>query len=86
VPIVGGGTHDPAFRQLLANATGHCLGVTEAPNAAVVGAALLAQGRTFAEQPAEVSSAVEPEQGAQDLLAVRREQVKALVRAQQGFE
>jgi hypothetical protein len=52
----------------------------------VVGAALLAQGRSFAERPAEVSSAVEPEQGAQDLLAVRREQVKALVRAQQGVE
>ena len=86
VPIVGGGTHDPAFRQLLANATGHCLGVTEAPNAAVVGAALLAQGRTGAERPAEVSSAVEPEPRAQALLAARREQVKALVRAQQGFE
>lgn len=86
VPIVGGGTHDPAFRQLLANATGHCLGVTEAPNAAVVGAALLAQGGTFAGQPAEVSSAVEPEPRAQALLAARRDQVKALVRAQQGFE
>ena len=86
VPIVGGGTHDPVFRQLLANATGHCLGVTEAPNAAVVGAALLAQGRTCAEEPAEVSSAVEPNPLAQALLAARREQVKALVRAQQGFE
>ena len=86
VPIVGGGTHDPAFRQLLADATGHCLGVTEAPNAAVVGAALLAQGRTCAEEPAEVSSAVEPKPLAQALLAARREQVKALVRAQQGFE
>jgi hypothetical protein len=52
----------------------------------VVGAALLAQGGTFAGQPAEVSSAVEPEPLAQALLAARRDQVIALVQAQQGFE
>jgi sugar (pentulose or hexulose) kinase len=86
VPIVGGGTHDPAFRQLLANATGHVLGVTDAPNAAVIGAALLAQGRTCAEQPAEVSSVVEPEQAVRDLLTERRERMVALVRTQEPRE
>ena len=40
-----GGTHDPAFRQLLADATGLALAVTDAPDAAVVGAGLLAAGR-----------------------------------------
>ena len=45
VPLVGGGTHDPAFRQLLADATGLTLAVTDAPDSAVVGAALLAAGR-----------------------------------------
>jgi sugar (pentulose or hexulose) kinase len=86
VPIVGGGTHDPAFRQLLASATGHVLGVTDAPNAAVVGAALLAQGRTSAEQPAEVSSIVEPEPDVQELLAARRERMVNLVRTQEPRE
>lgn len=86
VPIVGGGTHDPAFRQLLANATGHVLGVTDAPNAAVIGAALLAQGRTCADQPAEVSSVVEPEQAVLDLLTERRERMVALVRTQEPRE
>ena len=86
VPIVGGGTHDPAFRQLLASATGHVLGVTDAPNAAVVGAALLAQGRTCAQQPAEVSSIVEPEPDVQELLSARRERMVNLVRTQEPRE
>ena len=86
VPLVGGGTHDPVFRQLLANATGHSLGVTEAPNAAVVGAALLAQGRTSTTHPAEVTAVVEPQEQVRALLEVRRETMKALVRAQQTKE
>lgn len=86
VPLVGGGTHDPVFRQLLANATGHALGVTDAPNAAVLGAALLAQGRTSTARAAELTSVVEPQGQVRDLLEVRRETMKSLVRAQQSKE
>ena len=86
VPLVGGGTHDPAFRQLLANTTGHALGVTDAPNAAVVGAALLAQGRTSIGTPAEITSVVSPDPHARALLHERRDTLKHLVRMQQTKE
>lgn len=83
VPLVGGGTYDPAFRQLLANTTEHALGVTEAPNAAVVGAALLAQGRTSIGTPMGVAAVIEPQPEVQAMLHDRREMMKALVRRQQ---
>ena len=61
VPLVGGGTHDPAFRQLLADASGLTLAVTDAPDSAVVGAALLASGLTSNPNPAPRTSRRGPE-------------------------
>ena len=83
VPLVGGGTHDLAFRQLLADATGCALGVVEVPNAAVVGAAMLAAGKVRADLRARPSSVVEPQETAMGLLAERRETMIGLVRTQQ---
>ena len=83
VPLVGGGTHDRVFRQLLADATGCALGVVDVPNAAVVGAAILAAGQVRAVNRAEASSVVEPSQTAMQLLAERRETMTQLVRDQQ---
>ena len=72
VPLVGGGTNDASFRQLLADATGLSLAVTDAPDAAVVGAALLAAGLTSNPNPAGHREVVTPEPEAMALLAERR--------------
>lgn len=72
VPLVGGGTHDPAFRQLLADATGLTLAVTDAPDSAVVGAAFLGVGRTSAPRVLDESAVVTPRPDAVALLADRR--------------
>ncbi len=81
VPLVGGGTHDPAFRQLLADATGCSLVVVDAPNAAVVGAARLAGAGVSADAADRVGSVVDPRPGPAALLAERRERMVALVAA-----
>lgn len=72
VPLVGGGTHDPAFRQLLADASGLTLAVTDAPDSAVVGAALLAAGMASNPRPPERTTVVTPQPTAMELLAGRR--------------
>ena len=72
VPLIGGGTHDPAFRQLLADATGLSLTVTDAPDSAVIGAALLAAGRTTNPRAITGVETVTPDPGAARLLRHRR--------------
>jgi len=72
VPLIGGGSHDPEFRQLLADATGLSLTFTDAPDSAVVGAALLAAGRTTNPRAISASQAVAPDAGAARLLRDRR--------------
>lgn len=72
IPLVGGGTHDPGFRQLLADATGCALGVVEAPDAAVVGAAMLASGRLRVPDRVALTDIVEPDAIRAALLAQRR--------------
>lgn len=72
IPLVGGGTHDPGFRQLLADATGCALGVVEAPDAAVVGAAMLASGRLRVENRVVLADVVEPDPTRAALLSQRR--------------
>ena len=84
VPLVGGGTHDPAFRQLLADATGLTLAVTDAPDSAVVGAALLGDGRTVNPRPAERASIVVPRDAAAGLLRERRETMVRLATTREG--
>jgi xylulokinase len=72
-PLVGGGTHDPLFRQLLADSTGLPLAIMDAPDAAVIGAALLGAGHTCIPEPAKWSNVVEPNPKAMERLRVQRE-------------
>lgn len=72
VPLIGGGSHDPAFRRLLADATGLSLTITDAPDAAVVGAALLAAGITSNPLPVSGVESVSPNSSAARLLRERR--------------
>jgi xylulokinase len=81
VPLIGGGTHDPAFRQLLADATGLTLGITEAPDSAVVGAALLAAGFAAHPNPPQALSVVTPNPTSADLLRERRAKMVGYARA-----
>ena len=57
--------------------------MVEVPNAAVVGAALLAAGKVRADVRARPSSVVEPNETAMGLLAQRRETMIGLVQLQQ---
>jgi xylulokinase len=84
VPLVGGGTHDPAFRQLLADASGLTLAVTDAPDSAVVGAALLAAGLTSNPRPPERTAVVTPQPTAMALLAARRARMVDLATSREG--
>ena len=84
VPLVGGGTHDPAFRQLLADASGLTLAVTEAPDSAVVGAALLAAGLAGNPRPPERTAVVTPQPTAMALLADRRARMVDLATSREG--
>ena len=84
VPLIGGGTHDPAFRQLLADATGATLAVTDAPDSAVVGAALLGAGRHGNDRRVGHSTVVEPDPVAQAVLAERRATMVALATTREG--
>ena len=83
VPLVGGGSHDAMFRQLLADATGLALATVDAPDAAVVGAAILARGSMRADHAAPVTAVVEPSSVAGTLLAERRARLVELVLTQQ---
>ena len=82
VPLVGGGSHDSSFRQLLADATGLSLGGVDAPDAAVIGAAVLARGSVRAEHPVSVATVVEPTLTGSELLAERRARLVDLVNDQ----
>ena len=83
VMLVGGGTVDPRFRQLLADATGLALAPVAAPDAAVVGAGLLAQGVTRNPVTPALGEVITPRESMTTLLAERREQHLAYVRASQ---
>lgn len=60
VRLAGGGTGSPAWTQLLADATGLAVEVTEAPEAGALGAAMLAGVGTavFADPDAAVAACV----------------------------
>lgn len=81
IPLVGGGTHALAFRQLLADASGHSLAVAEAPNAAVVGAGYLAMGQVKAPEQAALGEPVIPRPKVSEVLAVRRDRIRAWIEA-----
>ena len=86
VPLIGGGTHDPAFRQLLADASGLALAIAEAPDAAVVGAAVLAGGPAITVRRAAPLGTVEPHEVAGRLLRERRQKMVELVLSKQEGE
>lgn len=78
-PLVGGGTHNRVFRQLLADATGVPLAVMEAPNAAVIGAALLGAGITSNPIPQSWSEVVTPDpRAAESLFHLRQSMLKIM--------
>jgi xylulokinase len=81
IPLVGGGTYDPRFRHLLADATGLVLERVDAPDAAVAGAGLLAAGITSRPAVAREAEIIEPRPRQQALLAVRSERFTVLVDA-----
>jgi xylulokinase len=71
LPLIGGGTVDTRFRQLIADASGRRLVPSDQPDAAVVGAAFLALGVT--KKPEGGSGViVEPNEAAAGLLAERQ--------------
>ena len=72
-PLVGGGTHDPVFRQLLADSTGLPLAVMDAPDAAVIGAALLGAGLTSIPVPPDWSEVVVPNPETVEYLCAQRD-------------
>lgn len=71
------------FRQLLADATGLTLGVTDAPNAAVIGAGLLGAQMVRASAPAVASAIIEPSAQQGRVLEERRKVMVGYVREQQ---
>lgn len=87
IPLIGGGTQASAFRQLLADCTGHTLAVAEARDSAVVGASCLGAGVSVNPERIGTSEEVEPYGEAVALLAERRARMVAAVertRAQGG--
>jgi sugar (pentulose or hexulose) kinase len=84
VPLGGGGTHDPAFRQLLADTSGLALAVTDAPDSAVVGAALLAGGLAGNPRPPSRTSIVTPDPTAMAMLGARRARMVDLATTREG--
>ena len=77
VPLIGGGTQHPDFRQLLADACGVPLGIAESRDSAVVGAACLASGQSTNPHRIAVDGVVEPFRGAVTLLQDRRAKMVA---------
>lgn len=84
IPLIGGGTQDPAFQQLLADCTGHTLGIAEARDSAVVGAACLAAGVARNPHRIALTAEVTPYRESVTLLAERRARMVDIVRATQA--
>lgn len=82
VMLVGGGTVDPRFRQLIADATGLTLVPVAAPDAAVLGAGLLASGIVRNPTPPHLGDAITPRETMTALLVERRARHLEKVRTQ----
>lgn len=72
VALIGGGSYNPVFRQLLADATGLSLVTVDGPDVAVVGAALLAAGHTSNPRTFRGGETITPDASASRVLAERR--------------
>lgn len=75
LPLIGGGSADPAFRQLLADCTNRPLANVEGADAAVIGSALLGAGKTSNPNKLEHSFVTVPRENAAALLNERREKM-----------
>lgn len=82
VPLIGGGTKHPDFRQLLADCCGLPLGIAESRDSAVVGAASLAAGLAANPRRIAVEGVVEPFRDAVSREAERRARMVAAVTSQ----
>lgn len=82
VMLVGGGTVDPRFRQLIADATGLALVPVAAPDAAVLGAGLLASGIVRNPTSPHLGEAISPRESMTALLVERRARHLENVRTQ----
>jgi sugar (pentulose or hexulose) kinase len=74
LPLIGGGSVDARFRQLIADASGRRLAPRDQPDAAVVGAAFLALG-VSASPVSGADDLIEPLSSAHELLAARRQRL-----------
>ena len=75
LPLIGGGSTNPIFTQLLADCTNHPVASVEAADAAVTGAALLAAGVTRNPRTPALSGETTPREDQVTLLAARRRQL-----------
>ena len=75
LPLIGGGSTNPAFRQLLADCANRPLANVEGADAAVIGAALLGSGHTTNPRHLEHSLVTTPRESEVALLASRREKL-----------
>lgn len=80
LPLIGGGTADPRFQQLIADVSQRRLAPTEEPDAAVVGAAALALG-THSMEYRPGASVIEPNRGNADVFEERRSRLLEHVHA-----
>ena len=83
LPLIGGGSVDARFRQLIADASGCRLAPCDQPDAAVVGAALLALG-VSASPASGADGVIEPLSSAHELLAARQQRLVEYV--QHGYQ
>lgn len=75
LPLIGGGSANPAFRQLLADCANRPLANVEGADAAVAGAALLASGKTSNPNRLEHSFVTVPRESEVALLQDRRKRM-----------
>jgi xylulokinase len=79
LPLIGGGSTNPVFRQLLADCTNRPLASVEGGDAAVIGAALLGAGATSNPHRLEHSFVTHPRTAEAELLSSRREKMLHLI-------
>ena len=84
VPFIGGGSTNPVFAQLLADCAGRPRAHSEAPDAAVTGAALLGTGVTSNPHRPEYSSVTLPREEEMVVLASRRERLREIIATSRG--
>ena len=81
LPMIGGGSTNPVFKQLLADCTNRPLANVEGADAAVTGAALLGSGITANPHRLDHSSVSVPREREVSLLASRRERLLGRIAA-----